>query len=67
MQRITIECEPDGSFVRTIEVESDGETVYIYNRLTEDGMSHPLHVMGIPVEHSAVIARAIFRAAGVVA
>jgi hypothetical protein len=63
---ITLEAEPDGSFVHTIEVIHDDDTVYVQECLGEDGMPFSLRAIFIPVKHAEVVARAILRAAGLV-
>jgi hypothetical protein len=65
MQRITIESEPDGSLVHTLEIECDGKVVYLYDRTEEHDMPTNLRVIEIPTYAAEAVARAILRAAGV--
>lgn len=60
--RVTIESEPDLSLLRTIEIEADSDTVYVFDRLEEIGRPTEMHIIAIPGEHAEAVARAILQA-----
>lgn len=60
--RVTIESEPDLSLLRTIEIEADSDTVYLFDRTEEIGRPDDLRVIAFPGEHAEAVARAIMQA-----
>jgi hypothetical protein len=61
---ITIESEPDGSLVHTMEVEHVLGDVCIYEVIVQDGLPPREKLLFLPGEHAEAVARAILRAAG---
>lgn len=58
--RIILEGTPD--MTRAIEVVRDGDVVYVFELLEEEGRSSEATLIAFPPEHAATVAQAILLA-----